>query len=220
MNNFSSSIFPNHVDLKQSFKELDNTPGAVGYGLTFGQDGNFPFPYDPATDTYYGYRWDFLEEVDVGKIGIREPLTKENVQNLTGLYLTSNPYFYNSHHLTNPGRLTKVTFRKPNTLMVPDLTGIVEQRWSGNPEKPADFNLTSIGKRYFDMGYAGFFFNDPRMAPELLILNPKEFVTGAIWVDFEEGELQSRYRAFNGATALESVIKALSPVDLDRAMGM
>ena len=220
MNNFSSSNFPNHVDLKHSYQELNNTPGAVGYGLTFGQDGNFPFPYDPATDTYYGYRWDFLEEVDIGKTGIREPLTKESLQNLTGLYLTSSPYFYNGHHLTNVGRLTKVTFRKPNTLMVPDLTGIVKERWGGNPEKPADFDLTSIGKRYFDMGYAGFYFNHPQLLPELLILNPKEFVTGAIWVDFEEGELQSRFRAFNGAIAIEAIIKALNPVDLDRAMGM
>ena len=218
MNNFSSSIFPNHVDLKHSYQELDNKPGAVGYGLTFGQDGNFPFPYDPATDTYYGYRWDFLEEVDNGKIGIREPLTKENLENLTGLYLTSSPYFYNGHHLTNAGRLTKVTFRKPNTLMVPNITGIVEERWSGNPEKPADFDLTSIGKRYFDMGYVGFYFNHLQGSPELLILNPKEFVTGAIWVDFEEGELQSRCRAMNGAFAIEAIFKAWNPIDLERLM--
>lgn len=207
------------MDFTDSFQEVSNVPGVPGYGLTFGQDGNFPFPYDPATDTYWGYRWDFKEEVDTNKVGIRDPLTKSHVESLTGLYLTSHPFFFNGFHLKNQGRLTKVTFRKPKTMMVPNIHGVVSERWDGNPSNPCSFDLTPIGKRYVSMGFNGFYCNVPQGAPELLIINPKEFVTGAIWGDFEQGKLQSCFRAYSASMAVNGILDAMSSVDLDRMMG-
>ncbi len=220
MSAFSNSNFPLDVDLNKSFQEVSNVPGNPGYGLTFGQDGNFPFPYDPATDTYWGYRWDFKEEVDTNKVGIRDPLTKNHLESLTGLYLTSHPFFYRGFHLKNQGRLTKVTFRKPKTMMVPNIHGVVNEKWDGNPSNPSSFDLTPIGKRYVSMGFNGFYYNDLQAAPELLIINPKEFVTGAIWTDFEQGELQSCFRAYSASMAVSGILDAMSPVDLDRMMGL
>lgn len=78
----------------------------------------------------------------------------------------------------------------------------------------------NLQRHHFNMGYVGFYFNHLQGSPELLILNPKEFVTGAIWVDFEEGELQSRCRAMNGAFAIEAIFKAWNPIDLERLMSL
>lgn len=219
MSAFSPTESVSKLDFIDSFQKVSNVPGTPGYGLTFGQDGNFPFPYDPATDTYWGYRWDFKEEVDTNKIGIRDPLTKSHVESLTGLYLTSHPFFYSGFHLENPGRLTKVTFRKPNTLMVPSISGVAKESWCGDPTKPADFILTPIGQRYVAMGYNSFYYNHCQGSPELLIINPKEFVTGAIWVDFKQGELQGLFRSYNAAVAMTSFFNSMTAVDSDHILG-
>ena len=49
---------------------------------------------------------------------------------------------------------------------------------------------------------------------------PIEIVTGAIWVDFEQGKLQSFFRAYNASMAVNGILNAMSTVDLDIVMGL
>lgn len=153
--------------------------------------------------------------MDTNVVGIRDPLTKSHVESLTGLYLTSHPFFYNGSHLTNQGRLTKVTFRKPKTMMMPNIYGVVSEKWDGSLSNPCSFDLTPIGKRYVPMGFNGFYYNDIQAEPELLIINPKEFVTGAILSDFEQEAIRKLFLIHNVTYGVVSAFNSVLPMCSD-----
>lgn len=73
------------------------------------QDIGFPFLYDPSTDEYIGFRWDYG---DVSPLV--PPLTPDVLATLGGLYLSpSSTDYYCSHGGNWSARFTVVAFKKP-----------------------------------------------------------------------------------------------------------
>lgn len=182
-----------------------NTPGLPGYGHTYGMGDSLPFPYDPATDTYYGFRWDFD---DNGK-GYPGPLTEAEIKTRSGLYLTSHPYFYESHWLKGPGRLTKVFFKRPKHLQINNIHRLFKSTWSGNFKEPTHFQPTETAQKMLAYGFNAFYQNHIQEAPELFLVNPAEQVTGAVWQDFEPGQYNEYHQMGKAVIGLCTTMQTL-----------
>ena len=169
------------------FDTPDNSYYKPGYGLWHGQNGNIPFEYDPFTETYVGYRWD----VDDKTSHVHGPLTQEVVSKIQFLNLSSHPIFFESHWVKGPSRLTKIWFKEPKMMIVNSQHEVLNFVNNENFPVSTKISLNAMGQHYANMGFNGFYTNHPRMAPVLTLVNPVELVTGAIWYDFAQGELQT-----------------------------
>lgn len=169
------------------FDNPDNRYYQPGYGLWHGQNGNIPFEYDPFTETYVGYRWD----IDDNHGHVHGPLTQETVSKIQFLNLSSHPVFFESHWVNGPARLTKVWFKEPKMMILNSQSEVLNFQFDINDNKPTNISLKPIGQHYVGMGFNGFYSNNPQSAPVLTLVNPVELVTGAVWYDFAQGELQA-----------------------------
>lgn len=168
------------------FDSPDNRYYKPGYGLWHGQNGNIPFEYDPFTETYVGYRWD----IDDNQGHVHGPLTQETVSKIQFLNLSSHPVFFESHWVNGPARLTKVWFKEPKMMILNSQGDVLNFQFNINDKEPTKISLKPIGQHYVEMGFNGFYSNNPLTAPVLTLVNPAELVTGAVWYDFGHGELQ------------------------------
>ena len=168
------------------FDSPDNRYYQPGYGLWHGQNGNIPFEYDPFTETYVGYRWD----IDDNQGHVHGPLTQETVSKIQFLNLSSHPVFFESHWVNGPARLTKVWFKEPKMMILDSQGEVLNFQFNINDKEPTKISLKPIGQHYVEMGFNGFYSNNPLTAPVLTLVNPVELLTGALWYDFGYGELQ------------------------------
>lgn len=169
------------------FDNPDTNYYQPGYGLWHGQNGNIPFEYDPFTETYVGYRWD----VDDNQGHVHGPLTQETVSKIQFLNLSSHPVFFDSPWINGQARLTKVWFKEPKMMILNDQSEVLNFQYNGTFKEPTKISLKPIGHHYVGMGFNGFYSNLPHLAPVLTLVNPVELVTGAVWYDFAQGELQA-----------------------------
>lgn len=156
------------------------------------QDPYFPFVYDPSTDEYIGYRWDYG---DVGPMV--PPLSVEQLHALGGLYLALSPFdYYCSHGDGWDARFTVVAFKKPQYFRllnnaITHYTPLIQHaaltdagETSGQYLK---HNLHPQATSLAQVGYNAILQNrtkndDPG---ELFLFDPKTQVTRTSWVEWK-----------------------------------
>lgn len=96
-----------------------------------------------------------------------------------------------------------------------NVVGIRDPLTKSHVESLTGLYLTPIGKRYVPMGFNGFYYNDIQAEPELLIINPKEFVTGAILADFEQEAIRKLFLIHNVTYGVVSAFNSVLPMCSD-----
>lgn len=156
------------------------------------QNQEFPFLYDPSTDEYIGFRWDYS---DVNPL--QPALTSEKLQTLNGLFISPGPSdYFCSHGGKWDCRFTVVYFKKPTTYFSFEdairtkASFISDNLWPNEDYKAVytdyvDYKLSKGAEPLQNVGYEAILFPmSSQVESELFIFNPKLQVTRTIWTEW------------------------------------